>query len=450
MPTELKPLQSDRLSARLQTHRYATTVPTDINNASQTVGWCHSPISLLFGSSHKWPSTQATLWDANGDPTSLADGPHASIGLRINNNGTVLFYYDAPRQYFVGPVGATAALETLVDGQFVGAVDLNDHDVVLGYRVNADDTPENFLYHLTTGELTILPPFGNHNLTLVGVDNNGRVLATIPGPFPTNPQNSFPYHLYWLPAGGDEWRATGITTYDLIPALGKSGLALASISEPNGQYPLYSDQIAGYMDLNAPHPAFKKIPRTNPANPSLIFTYAADANAAGVVVGHEDFHRATMFHPASGKVIDLSSHFTTNGWVANDARAISDTGFITGFGSIHTYTPEYQQRGWVINPDRDDRFKDANWRWEEIVRILIGVIGGGGGIVLPTGGGPTPIGPEGPKVLDALSPERKDVLIGILLGSLAGTLHDSSAARELAQIEKRLLQKALDHLNHGH
>lgn len=234
-------------------------------------------------------------------------------------------------------------------------------------------------------------------------------------------------------------------TYGLLPKFSKSGLVLASISYVNPSYAPYSNQVASYLDLNAAHPVVRSVPRLNPTHTNLYASYAYDANAAGVIVGHDDLFNgpATSFKEATGQVTDLSSHFG-QGWKTYSATAINNGGSMVGTGGIHIYTPQYQPRGWMINPDRDTRFDDLSKRFSESVRVLIGILGGGGGYVLPIGGPPRPLGPEG--LLSALPPERRDAVIGMLIGALSEGLSDEHAVRELRGIERQLLQKAIDAL----
>ena len=457
MPTELRPLYDDRnigpRGVGLNRPGYLATTPHDINNASKIVGYSGAPYGSLLPFARREPIKKATLWDEQGNPTPLEDGPNSSDALCINDAGNILYFVSNdprnpnPAHYFVGPVGAALALETLIEGKSVGAIDLNDNDVLLGWRENADGSGDNLLYNLTTGDLTILPPLPNG--TLIGVDNAGRVLGSVPTPPSSHPQGAPPEILYWLPAGGGEWQATGIIAL-LARRLSKTGLILATIAVDNPLFPLATDNEAGYLDLNAPSPVFTRLPRLIPPYPNIYDSSALDANASGEIVGFVSTYPGqgpTLYRPSSGATISIESYFTPAGWGYDVALGINDAGAIIGTGLKNIFTPQAQQRGWIINPDRDNRVKDADQRFREFVRILIGVTGGGGGIVLPVGGGPTPIDPEGPRtLLDALSPERKDVITGMLLGHLAGTLHDPEIARELQHVERRLLQKALDSL----
>jgi|GEM_PF-2245453 len=447
MITELKPLT---------TFPFDSTSASDINNADQTVGksWFTSrpyPPSA--------PLSQATLWDVAGTPTPLAEGPNRSEALRINDAGNVLFQVsddptgDYSYRAYVGPVGAAVALDTLIAGEpGASAVDLNDNDLLLGVHVNTAGVAENFLYDLGTGGLTVLPLLNHRLPRLVGVDNAGRVLATITGP-PTGSPAEYPQVLYWLPPGAGQWQPTGIQTYHFISRLSRTGLVLASISRINPAANPYNDQFAGYLDLDAPAPlAFKEIPSLlPPGNTSLYASWAADANAAGTMVGQVFYpgRYPLRFDIATGQAVDLRPHFPPN-WHADRAIGINDNGFIVGAGSVNIYTPMVRSRAWLINPDRDTHASELGERLSESVRILIGIIGGGSGYVLPVNGPPRPIVPDGLHLLDGLSPGRREVLIGLLLGSLAGTLEDRELSGELAGIERRLLEKALAHLDGSH
>lgn len=456
MPTELRPLYGERsgpLIAGISRPSYAATAVADINNANQVVGISWGPSSSVLPFARPAPFKKATLWDGGGNPTAIDSGPNSSEALSINDAGSILYYVsdaperDYPRRYFVGPVGGAVALDELIEAEAISAIDLNDNGVVLGqlgYQVAA----QMFLYDLASGTLTVLPPLGDRASSPVGVDNAGRVLAAV-----TDPTDNFSVSLHYLPAGGEQWTATGLVT-PFVPRLSKTGLVLATLPQRNLQDPAFPDWLAGYYDLNAAAPAYTSLPRVAPAfapnYPGHYTGWAADANAAGLIVGQllNPGISATLYRPSSGVNTDLTPLFTPATWAASNARGVNNAGAIIGNGTIHTYTPQVQYRGWILNPDRDERQRDANRRFSEFVRILIGITGGGGGIVLPPGGGPNPIDPEGPmSLLDTLTPERKDVITGMLLAHLGGGLHDPEMRRVLVGVERRLVQKALDRLS---
>jgi subtilisin family serine protease len=63
------------------------------------------------------------------------------------------------------------------------------------------------------------------------------------------------------------------------------------------------------------------------------------------------------------------------------------------------------------------------------VQILLGLIGGGGGVMLPHGGGPVPVDLG----WDVLAPEKRDVLLGLAVTQLAEGVDDPEARRALAR-----------------
>ncbi len=450
MITELKPLQ---------TYPFDSTGVHDINNGNQAVGQSFTSFGPLRPS---MPLAQATLWDESGTPTPLAEGPNRSEALRINDAGNVLYRVasgpieDYGYQSFVGPVGAAVALDSLIPGEpGASAIDLNDHSLLLGSHVNAAGFAESFLYDFVTGSFTVLPMLENRIPSLVGVDNAGRVLATVVGP-PTAPPGcppEYPDILYWLPAGAAQWQPIGIRTYGFIPKLSKTGLVMASVSRVNPSASPLNNQYAGYLDLNAPGAmVFKELPSLlPPGNTGLYASWAGDANAAGAIVGQ-------VFYPggypmrydiATGKVEDLSPHFPAN-WRADIGLGVNDNGFIVGGGYFHVGSSLARLRAWSFNPVRDSQASAVSKRFSEAVRILIGLIGGGDGVVLPVGGPPRPVDPGILSLLNALPPVQKEALVGLLLGALAGTMSDHELRRELVGIERRLLKNALAHLDQAH
>lgn len=77
----------------------------------------------------------------------------------------------------------------------------------------------------------------------------------------------------------------------------------------------------------------------------------------------------------------------------------------------------------------DYRFSQVSRDYAVSVRILIGLIGGGPGLVLPPGGPPVPIDPG----WRYLAPATRDVLLGLAIAGIAEGLHDPKAREALGQ-----------------
>jgi hypothetical protein len=78
------------------------------------------------------------------------------------------------------------------------------------------------------------------------------------------------------------------------------------------------------------------------------------------------------------------------------------------------------------------------------VRILLGLLGGGAGIVLPTGGLPVPVDPAW-----ALLPaEKRDVLLGLVVTELAEGVSDPQARRSLRLAGREAIERAARQIGH--
>jgi subtilisin family serine protease len=78
------------------------------------------------------------------------------------------------------------------------------------------------------------------------------------------------------------------------------------------------------------------------------------------------------------------------------------------------------------------------------VQILLGLIGGGGGVVLPHGGPPVPVDPG----WDVLAPETRDVLLGLAVTELALGVTDLEARRTLRQAGREVIEQAAQRIGH--
>jgi subtilisin family serine protease len=72
------------------------------------------------------------------------------------------------------------------------------------------------------------------------------------------------------------------------------------------------------------------------------------------------------------------------------------------------------------------------------VQILLGLIGGGAGVVLPHGGGPVPVDPG----WDVLAPEKRDVLLGLAVTQLAEGVDDPETRQALARAGWEAIERA--------
>lgn len=81
-------------------------------------------------------------------------------------------------------------------------------------------------------------------------------------------------------------------------------------------------------------------------------------------------------------------------------------------------------------------------RWAAVMRVLFGVIGGGGGLGVTPGGQPVPIDPEESlRRWQRLSPARQERTLARLIGEAGGLVRDPRSRRKLERIATTLLRK---------
>lgn len=85
-----------------------------------------------------------------------------------------------------------------------------------------------------------------------------------------------------------------------------------------------------------------------------------------------------------------------------------------------------------------------SWAYAISVRILLGLTGDGGGIVLPAGGGPVPVDPG----WEVLAPEKRDVLLGLAVTQLADGVTDPEARHALRQAGVTAIKQAAQRIGH--
>jgi hypothetical protein len=78
--------------------------------------------------------------------------------------------------------------------------------------------------------------------------------------------------------------------------------------------------------------------------------------------------------------------------------------------------------------------------------ILFGLIGGGSGVIWLPGTGPVPVDPEPFKAWSALSPAKRDVLVGLAISEMANLVYDGASREEVQTAGLRLLKRAADQI----
>jgi peroxiredoxin len=91
-------------------------------------------------------------------------------------------------------------------------------------------------------------------------------------------------------------------------------------------------------------------------------------------------------------------------------------------------------------PGSEDSLK-LNRQWMAAVKILFGVTGDGGGLVITPGGKPIPIDPWGP--LYGMLKDKKNILHTMALSELASTLNDRKMAKEIEAMSLKSMEASL-------
>lgn len=79
-----------------------------------------------------------------------------------------------------------------------------------------------------------------------------------------------------------------------------------------------------------------------------------------------------------------------------------------------------------------------------VVQILFGLISGGGGVVLPPGGPPVPVDPGWAH----LTPEKRDVLLGLAITELADGINDPAVRQALGQVGWEAIERTARQMGH--
>ncbi|MEO8082841.1 MAG: hypothetical protein ABI780_03405, partial [Ardenticatenales bacterium] len=264
-------------------------------------------------------------------------------------------------------------------------------------------------------------------------DNAGRVCAVI-----ELSENQF--EVVWLPAGGPEWLKTAIPTC-VGARFSKSGLVLPSIATGD------SNVDAFWYDLAANSPALQPIalataPGSYWGDPRD--RGPVDANEAGLIAVWDGVAGitggfASVHDTRTGVTTSLQPDFSLHGLKVFQARAINNFGHMACVA--YRQGPPYPagaDRGYIAAPDPLSR-RMPDW----IVRILIGVVQDGGGIVLPPGGPPIPVGPL---AWDALAPAQQDILIHTAISRLLSGVHDSDMRRRIERLNAEAIRLAAERL----
>lgn len=437
------------------------TIPYDINDLGHAVG---ASIGHYTGEPGE-PYVRAMLW-VDGEPVAPLRTDNASEAMRINNRDEVLIAEMAPgsasgasRFHLLRrATGETIDVATLIQG-LTYTYDLDDHGRLLALRQIGEEFLFEVLIHdVDSGAQVVLPPFrpgwtirwidqygwlgiaGSDGQARyckpIGLDNAGRVCAVI-----ELSENQF--EVVWLPAGGPEWLKTAIPTC-VGARFSKSGLVLPSIATGD------SNVDAFWYDLAAASPALQPIvlataPGSYWGDPRD--RGPVDANEAGLIAVWDGVAGitggfASVHDTHTGVTTSLQPNFSLRGLKVFQARAINNLGHVACVA--YRQGPPYPagaDRGYIAAPDPLSR-RMPDW----VVRILIGVVQDGGGMVWPPGGPPIPVGPL---AWDALAPAQQDILIHTAISRLLSGVHDPDMRRRIERLNAEAIRLAAERLANG-
>ena len=366
----------------LTTANFYTTSAVDVNDNGDVVGSCwfywHNQPGKPARTATLWEKTRFLRWKLykyySYHPTPLTNSQNLSEGLKINNRGEVVYVeYDSPTNYgnptfFLWKKNnSTINLHTVItDLQQI--LDMNDQGEILATKKDGSV----IIHNLDQGTHRILPsPPGS----IIGLDNMGRVAVK-------SPLNELLYNIYWLPQNSSVWVKAEFNAFFGI-SLSKDGLILAAIADNNNlQFPWGR---AGYYDLNQSKPSFILIPSrlslpNHPPSYPLHMSTAYDC-AQGKIVGTEGYSFPVLFDIKSNELVDMSDWFSEH-VRAEQARGISHTGHIIGYGIINFGTPINQVRAWLLEMYHEpSRFGSPltyplPWPWPQPWPLIM-ILGGG-------------------------------------------------------------------------
>jgi probable HAF family extracellular repeat protein len=203
--------------------------------------------------------------------------------------------------------------------------------------------------------------------------------------------------------------------------------------------------------LTAPNSSINSVTDSIGALPGHDLSQAYGINDLGQVVGYSapgsGTPAARAFLYSKGVMSDLNDLIPPDsGWHLSVAKKINNRGQIVGHGYKYIVLSGYSEyRSFLLTPIPKSPFEDVNDRFAISVRILFGIIGGGGGVIIGPGGGPVPIPPPEP-FLKSLSPEMRDILVGLALHELSFLVNNPRARKDIQRAALNLANKEIQHL----
>jgi hypothetical protein len=92
---------------------------------------------------------------------------------------------------------------------------------------------------------------------------------------------------------------------------------------------------------------------------------------------------------------------------------------------------------------------DLEWvsdKYSIFARILFGLTGGGGGVIILPGSGPIPVDPEPFRVWKSLPSSKRDLIVGLALTEIATLIQDKESKQRVKKAGEDLTTKAAANL----
>lgn len=379
------------------------------------------------------PTWRAMICPKKGSPTVVDPLPGMmSIAHGINSSGAIVGVRGGPTSFgSIFPMhgfarhhnGTFVDLQPLVSTPFSFANDINDTGITVGGFGNHFDLRVLSLNIFTSTLVDHGRPPGTSSALATGI-NAGGVIVGVSTPA-AGGQNGFALR----PAGYVDLGPAGD-----VRRINDSGRITGSVMVSN------LDRIAAIYDLNAGS-GWQQLGTL----PGFTSSIAFDANDDGQVVGHCS-RQSAPFRPfiwsAADGLVDLNSLIDpASGWVLETASSINASGEIAGTG-----TAAGVRQGYLLIPADQDF--DFHVRMPDLfVRILFGVLGGGGGAGVTGGGHIVHIPPNDPPgIWRSLSPEQRDIVRGLVVNVLAREIDDRLSRLDVEAAALQVIERAVSAL----
>ena len=387
------------------------------------VGWANgiNDSGQVVGIAVKDPLEEFSTawWRPDPDPAKnykLEQGPPLQL-FRVNNAGDATGEGDIGHEVF--NINTKANIVTLPNGIF--GFDINNAQQVVG-----NGSGGGAICDLGAATVTPLPPLpGQNSSEGRGINNNGDVVGGSGNRgFFYSAADGQPHDVgeCFLEDINDHKLAVG-RDYS-APFTSAVWINLSQVNNP--KLPPILHQI--------------QLPRVQPV--SVWWPYhgqnhsqAMAVNSGGTIVGYGgDSYPFVYQFGQQGPAADLNNLILPSSeWYLVDALDINDAGQIVGTALGPRFFGGFNSAAYIATPRPAPNFAVFGL----MVKIIAGVIQGGGGITSP--GGPQPP----PQWFSALPPEQREALLSFAISNLADLMSDREARSQIQRIAGEAASRAL-------